>query len=131
MMQESQSEMKRFYGLDGDKIGSVIESYMIKEEITSLTEFSRKVDAALEEIKRTVLENNGVIIFCAGDSILFQGQFSNIWCDKILNRFLSLTGRTASMGIGKTATEAYLALKLAKATGGGKVAYFSLSQTQL
>lgn len=129
-MQESQSGVIKFYGLDGDKIGGVIEAYIIKGEIGNLMEFSYKVSVALEVIRKNVLERNGIIIFCAGDSILFQGQFSDSWCDKILNQFLSLTGRTASMGVGKTATEAYLALKLAKATGGGKTTHFSLSQTQ-
>ena len=120
-------EQKKVYGLDGDKVGGMIDAYFIRNEIDTLRIFSSKVVIAMEEIRRAVVQNNGIVVFCAGDSILFQGNFENHWCDGILALFKSMTGCTASMGVGNTATEAYLGLKLAKAGGGGKVTYYPLT----
>lgn len=120
-------EQKKVYGLDGDKVGGMIDAYFIRNEIDILGTFSNKVAIAMEEIRKTVVQNNGTVVFCAGDSILFQGNFENQWCDEILTFFKSMTGCTASMGVGNTATEAYLGLKLAKASGGGKVTHYSLT----
>ena len=122
----TQKEIKKVYGIDGDKIGGIIDAHFIRNEINALNTFSTTIASAIEEIKNTVIESNGTVVFCAGDSILFLGYFKKQWCEKILNIFLQRTGRTASMGVGDTATEAYLALKLAKAEGGGKVVYYRL-----
>jgi len=111
----------KFYGLDGDKIGSLVESYIIKNEIDVLSNFSRSVSKILAEIKDDVVQRRGSVIFCAGDSILFNGQFDDAWCWKILDDFVSATGCTASLGVGDSSMTAYLALKLAKAMGGGRV----------
>lgn len=119
-----QDEVKKVYGLDGDKVGGAIDAYFIRNEISAMSSFSAKVASAMDEIRSTVVQDHGMVIFCAGDSILFQGNFEDHWCEKILNLFLTITGRTASMGVGYTATEAYLALKLAKADGGGRITHY-------
>ncbi len=112
---------EKFYGLDGDKIGSVIEAYIVKEEIEALSIFSRNVSQALEAIRDDVLQKEGFVVFCAGDSILFRGHFDRDWCESTLDAFAEKTGKMASLGVGDTMMASYLALKLAKATGGGKV----------
>ncbi len=119
MPQEDQA--LKFYGLDGDRIGSVVETYIVRNEIDMLSTFSSNVSTALEVIRVDVLQNNGLVVFCAGDSILFKGQFDADWCRRILSTFVDVTGRTASLGVGDTATASYLALRLAKAMGGGMV----------
>ncbi len=118
-MQDSQA--LKFYGLDGDRIGSAVETYIVKNEIDMLSTFSRNVSTVLEAIRADVLQKNGSVVFCAGDSILFKGQFDAAWCKQILSTFVAVTGRTASLGVGDTAMASYLALKLAKAMGGGIV----------
>jgi hypothetical protein len=118
-------ETKKVYGIDGDKVGGLIDALFIRNEINAMSVFSAKVASAMDEIRKAVVQGNGSVVFCAGDSILFQGNFEEHWCEKVLHLFLTMTGRTASMGIGNTATEAYLALKLAKADGGGRVIHFS------
>lgn len=125
-MPKAQKEPERIYGIDGDKVGGVIDAYFIRNEVKALNAFSSRVASAVEEIRKAVIQGNGRVVFCAGDSILFQGNFDNVWCVRILDLFQALTGCTASMGIGDTATEAYLALKLAKAGGGGKVISYPL-----
>lgn len=111
----------KYYGLDGDKIGSIIEAHIVKDESDALSTFSHNVSMALEAIRADVLQKKGFVVFCAGDSILFQGQFDVDWCKHTLSTFVSTTGRTASLGVGDTMMASYLALKLAKAMGGGIV----------
>ncbi len=123
-MPAGQKEIKKVYGIDGDKVGAVIDAHFIRNEIDALGVFSAKVAVAMEEIRNIVVQGSGRVVFCAGDSILFQGNFDDSWCEEILDLFQALTGCTASMGVGDTATEAYLALKLAKADGGGRVVHF-------
>lgn len=114
----------KIYGIDGDKVGGIIDAHFIRNDISALQVFSAKVASAMEEIREATIQSNGTIVFCAGDSILFQGDFADQWCKMVLEMFRDKTGCTASMGVGNTATEAYLALKLAKADGGGRVIYF-------
>lgn len=127
-MPAAQKEIKKIYGIDGDKVGGAIDAYFIRNDINALGVFSAKVASAMEKIRSAVIQGNGTVVFCAGDSILFKGNFEDFWCEKILNLFLSGTGCTASMGVGYTATEAYLALKLAKSDGGGKIVHYVLAR---
>jgi len=118
----------KFYGFDGDRIGKRIETLLIKGEIIDIGKFSNDISTALERISETIVQQGGKVIFCGGDSIMFQGQFENTFCEELLALFLKLTGCTASMGIGASSTDAYLALKLAKAEGGGKMVYYQTSE---
>jgi minimal CRISPR polymerase domain len=120
-MSQAQSEAVYFYGLDGDNIEKFMEAYLIKEEINALSNFSLQVTSALEEIRQKVASGGGQVLYCAGDNITFRGLFSDDWCEEVINLFRIRTGCTASMGIGDTALEFYLALKLAKSVGGGCV----------
>jgi nucleotidyltransferase/DNA polymerase involved in DNA repair len=126
MTQKIENNIVKFYGFDGDKIGSIVELYIIKGELDALSLFSRNVSTILAKIRDDIVGNGGSVIFCAGDSILFNGQFDDAWCKKILDDFAVATGRTASLGVGDSSMVAYLALKLAKAMGGGRVFYFPL-----
>lgn len=120
-MKEVRSDAMGFYSFDGDNIESVIEAYLIRGNIDAVGQFSAQITSTLEEIVQKIFDGGGIVIYCAGDNILFRGQFSNHWCEEILGLFLSRTRRTASMGIGDTAIECYLALKIAKSQGGGQV----------
>ena len=126
-MLETLNETACFYGLDGDRIESAIEAYLIKGEVDVLRSFSERIASTLEEIMQKVIEKGGKVIYCAGDNILFHGQFSNRWCEEIIGLFQTRTGQTASIGIGNTTAEFYLALKLAKSLGGGQVIRFRIS----
>lgn len=110
-----------FYGIDGDKVGGIIEAYLIAGDLIEIEKFSHKVTKAMIAIEHEVKNAGGIVIFQAGDSILFQGNFEQAWCEKLLQIYKLATGRTASMGIGRTTSETYLAVKLAKAQGGGRI----------
>ncbi len=121
-MLDVQPEASRLYGLlDGDRITSVIEKYLIRGEIEKVSRFSKQLTSTLEEIKQKVIEQGGKVEYCAGDNILFSGKFRVSWCEGLLKLFYAQTGCTASIGIGDTSAEFYLALKLAKSEGGGRI----------
>jgi hypothetical protein len=110
-----------FYGLDGDKVGRVIEGMFVRGEVDSLRKFSGAVVAALKCLADSVAEQGGDVILAGGDSLLFEGDFDDRSCQALLDRFAELTGCTASIGSGVSIRDAYLALKLAKANGGGQL----------
>ena len=118
----------KYYGIDGDKVGGLIDAFFIKNDVQAMEDFSKKVSLAMDEIQKEVKRSNGNVIFCAGDSILFRGNFENSWCENLLSIFLKITGRTASMGVGNNVTETYLGLKLAKASGGGRMMNYSFQK---
>lgn len=111
---------KYYYGIDGDSIGRVIESFLITNQVEKVREFSKEMSLALESIRNEIIEDGGEIIFYGGDSILFYGIFEESYGEKILKKFNDLTGRTASMGIGENTANTYLGLKIAKSRGGNK-----------
>jgi hypothetical protein len=115
---------KYYVGLDGDSIGRVIESLLIKNSPKEVVVFSQKIILALEMIKKRVTEREGEVLFCSGDSILFYGEFDVDFCKSILEDFRTLTGRTASIGMGRTTSETYLGMKLAKSRGGNNVEFY-------
>ena len=117
---------KKYVGLDGDSIGRVIESLLIKNKVKEVVIFSQKIEEALNLIKNEVLDHGGEVLFCTGDSILFYGYFDIDFCNKILFKFREKTGRTASIGIGNATAETYLGLKLAKSQGGNKAIEYLL-----
>lgn len=121
-------ENKMYVGLDGDSIGRVIESLLIKNRPKEVIVFSKKIVSALESIRLDVINRNGNILFCSGDSILFYGEFDIEFCNFILKKFKDETGRTASIGIGRTTAEAYLGLKLAKSRGGDSVEFYKINK---
>jgi GTP cyclohydrolase III len=123
-MSESLNMSDCYYGLDGDRIESAMEAYLIKGEIDALSSLSRQITSTIEEIMQRVLEKGGKVIYCAGDNILFYGHFSSSWCEEMLDLFRTRTGQTASIGIGDTTAEFYLALKLAKSLRGGRVIHY-------
>jgi GTP cyclohydrolase III len=124
---QAQTEMTYFYCLDGDNIEKAIEAYLIKGEINTLGDFSAQVTSTLEEIMQKVVSDGGRVIYCAGDNIAFCGLFSEHWCEELIDLFRVRTGCTASLGIGDTSLEFYLALKLAKSMGGGRVVRYQAS----
>ena len=113
-----------YFGLDGDSIGRVIESYLIENEEEKLVSFSAKIVQAIEEIKAIALEKSAKIIFCTGDSILIQADLEPSFGQEMVQLFKEKTQRTASVGIGETTATVYLGLKIAKSRGGEQAVHY-------
>jgi len=116
-----------YFGLDGDSIGRVIESYLIENDAEKLTLFSQKIVTALHTIKQKAEEKEAEIIFCTGDSILIYGDIEVEFGDTMLHIFNEKTGRTASVGVGSNLAETYLGLKLAKSKGGNQSVFYQMN----
>jgi len=123
-MLDVQKEVRRIYFLDGDNVAARMESGLICNEIAQVSQFSSQLTLTLEDIRGLVIQERGEVAYCAGDNILFFGQFDIAACEKLLLIFHEQTGCTASIGIGDTSREAYLALKTAKFEGGGRIVDF-------
>jgi len=114
-----------YYGLDGDKVGAVIEVLLIRGEVEKLRQFSLKITDAINTMGQKIQQAGGKIVFCAADSILYYGDINKTTNLELLKLFHEKTNCTASIGAGSTTAEAYLALKISKANGGNQIIYFS------
>lgn len=108
-----------YYGLDGDNTGSMLEKIFLEPENNqqALKKLSESVKNAIGEIGKKVQKKS--IIFSGGDSILFKGFFKEEELKVIQDIYKKKTsGLTCSIGYGRSLTETYLALKLAKTKPG-------------
>lgn len=113
-----------YFGLDGDSIGRIIESFLIQNKVEDIKDFSSKIVIAIEEIKVLAEKKGAEVLFCTGDSILFYGDIDPGFGEEMVALFQKRTGKTASVGIGKSTAFTYLGLKLAKSRGGGQVVFY-------
>jgi len=111
-----------YFGLDGDDTGKELERLFQQNlDADSFSEFSRAVEFAITAVTKEIQESaiNGQILFSAGDDILFEGVYHANAIENLRVIYSQLTkGRTCSIGFGRTLKEAYIALKLAKASPG-------------
>jgi hypothetical protein len=113
-----------YLAIDGDDIGNFIELCMVKENAKGLRSFSSTVESILSQISGAINDNPLIeVIMQGGDSILLSLPESEI--ASVMEEVRSATqgsSITFSGGYGRTMREAYLALRVAKATGKNKFA---------
>jgi hypothetical protein len=111
-----------FFGLDGDDTGRELERLFqggFDEE--SFSRFSTAVDSAIRAVSKQIKLTpiSGEILFSSGDDILFKGNYSADAIEDLRATYNRIArGHTCSVGFGRTPKEAYIALKMAKATPG-------------
>lgn len=111
----------RFYAIDGDDIGPLIRARIIANDIPGVSQLSKDIDNYFK-LLFSILESGGhTIIFCGGDSLLSTTSTAS---EDVFDD-LPVGPCTISIGIGKSAEEAYLALQLAKARGKNQVVNIS------
>lgn len=108
---------------DGDDIGNVIEFYLLKNDISSVSKFSCSVKLALEEIAKEAQEQmKASITYVAGDDVCFlvSSKYDVLkYLTSYADRFLENTGKTISFGVAKSPMEAFVCLRKAKVSGKG------------
>lgn len=116
-----------FLAIDGDDIGRHLEVYVITENKNKLRELSQEFENLINELFNQIKKNPSIkVLLHGGDSILLEMPRSEIETTVNLIRTTSRgTSFTFSGGYGKTMRDAYLALKLAKATGKNKIIPFT------
>ena len=124
-------ENEYYYGLDGDNTGLMLEKIFLefKDNQEALRDLSRSVQNAIKKISdkiQKITKHKKSVIYAGGDSILFKGFFKQHELEEIKEIYKKSTkrsdpsgsGLTCSIGYGRTLTETYLALKIAKTQPG-------------
>jgi minimal CRISPR polymerase domain len=123
-MGEGCDDMMEWYlAVDGDDIGRRLELCMVTNDIEALSAFASSFDSAVNSMVDYLRGVDGVdVILFGGDSIMMKVR------DEMLDlalRAVNETGRdkgfTFSGGYASTMREAYLALKIAKASGKDRI----------
>jgi hypothetical protein len=112
-----------FLALDGDDIGRRLELHMVTEDANGLKAFASSFEDALDRLFRRIdaLASVGVLLR-GGDSLLLtMPEFEIAIVVDLVRSAMDGTGFTFSGGYGPTMRAAYLALKIAKATGKDKI----------
>lgn len=103
-----------FISIDGNNTGSIIQKYILSNELEKLNEFSSNLTTAIHCITKFIKKEKGIVYLTGGDNILAYIPLSNL--DNIINIVKDMEPEeiTFSIGIGNSSTDAYLALKYAK-----------------
>jgi len=115
--------MTNFLAIDGDDVGHKLEYYMLINDQLTLSQFSTAYTNSMNWLEDKLRANfNAKIIFIGGDNLLAslnvdEPDHLSENLEKLRLEFSEKAQSTLSMGIGKCPREAYLALKLAKASG--------------
>lgn len=105
-----------FLAIDGDDIGRAVERLIVLATADEVAAFSQAVDAALDDITQRIEERGALVILRGGDSLL--AEMPEIRPEEIEQLLAGASGTlTFSAGTGGTMRNAFLALKLAKASG--------------
>lgn len=106
--------MKVYLGLDGNRIGSHVESALILGDLAGIEQLSQKVTDAVQAIERRILCAGGRVVFVGGDSVFAEIEYDLDFCQELLDDFYQVSGCKAAAGVGRTPLDAFLALRLAK-----------------
>lgn len=121
-----------FLALDGDDIGRHLELHMLTEDADGLRAFASAFEDVLDQLFRRIKDIPSIeVLLRGGDSLLLAMPEAEI--KAVLDHIhatVSGTEFTFSGGYGRTMRDAYLALKLAKATGKDKISTLNSEKYQ-
>lgn len=105
-----------FLAVDGDQIGKRLEGAILRNDIDAVVALSNAIRQHFEAVSE-LLERHGLRVrLTGGDIVIAEGTVTPF----VIETVLALRGViTHSTGIGDTVLEAHLALRAAKAAGGG------------
>ena len=108
--------MAMYAYLDGDDIGLKIEKSLLTNNETTLRKINAEVDTVIHELTGFLVTSNHEIIFSGADGIICKGEHIDI--DRI-HLFLheKKFAINFSIGVGQSLSEAFSALRFAKANG--------------
>lgn len=104
-----------FYWLDGDQLGKEIHAFVLREDYYSaqkLTDLNKK---AIEEICKLISDYDHKFILSWGDKLYAALQsYEESLCKNVCQTYYTITGHSASLGIGNSIGYAYKGMKIAK-----------------
>ncbi|OAN45438.1 hypothetical protein A6A03_14765 [Chloroflexus islandicus] len=112
-----------YVSVDGDDIGRLLTQKIYQaNNDDEVRAFSELVTTTFQAVAAWVIQNQGEVLFCTGDSIFFK--ISEHLVDNALRHF-ELDHFTISVGIGETRKEAHWALNIAKSLGKARIVNFN------
>lgn len=108
--------MKVYFGIDGNRIGSRVESALITGDLAGIERLSRDVTRAIQVIERRIVEAGGRVVFTGGDSVFAEMEYDRDFCRELVDMFKQMTGCEAAAGVGRTPLDTFLAVRLAKSS---------------
>ena len=108
--------MAMYAYLDGDDIGLRIENGLLTNNETILRKINVEVNSIVCELSEFLVGSDHEIIFCGADGIICKGEQIGI---DMIHSFLYRTKSSIrfSIGIGRSLSDAFSALRFAKANG--------------
>ncbi len=110
-----------YFGVDGDDTGRELERlFQGDSEQEAFSRFSESIDKAMKSVAKSVRKPpiSGEVLFCSGDDLLFRGRYNAAAIDGLRTLYSRVSGQTCCIGFGRTPKDAYVALKIAKASPG-------------
>jgi|SanBayMetagenome_1026888.scaffolds.fasta_scaffold07997_3 minimal CRISPR polymerase domain len=109
-----------FVAIDGDLVGRKLEKLIISNRLDELVEYGHSINKSIDNIRVIADSIGGKTYLQGGDSLLIEVKSYQSFIEKFILIHVGLAV-TFSVGIGKNAVEAYLALKFAKSAGRGLI----------
>lgn len=107
-----------FLSIDGDRIGKILEQYILDEKLEELSYFSKNIKKDINDFVNIIEQNGGYVYMDGGDNLF--ASIENDYIDKIVKYVKEKNIRnqyTFSIGLGSSISDTYLALKYAKSNG--------------
>lgn len=107
-----------FLSIDGDRIGKILEQYILDEKLEELSYFSKNIKKDVNDFVDIIEENDGHVYMDGGDNLF--ASIENDYIDKIVKYVKEKNMKnqyTFSIGLGSSVSDTYLALKYAKSNG--------------
>lgn len=107
-----------FLSIDGDRIGRILEQYILDENLEKLSEFSKNIKKDINDFINIIKENSGYIYMDGGDNLIASIEY--FYINKIATYVKNKNKNnqyTFSVGVGQSVSDTYLALKYAKTNG--------------
>ena len=110
-----------YVSVDGDDIGKKLTNIIYTCDDKAVTEFSGAVEAFFDNVKKEIEQQNGRVVFCAGDSIAFFIDDESI---EDIIPLLQSESFNVTIGCGRTLQQAHWALNIGKSLGKNRVMNF-------
>ncbi|MDC0835591.1 mCpol domain-containing protein [Geitlerinema sp. CS-897] len=109
-----------FVAIDGDLVGRKLEKLIVSNELDELERYSYSINESINRIHFLSETFNGKTYLKGGDSLLIELLEYQLFVEEFISKQSGMP-TSFSVGIGRNAVEAYLALKFAKSAGRGLI----------
>jgi len=115
-----------YVAMDGDNIGASVERAVMTNDLAKVVDCSTTIKEGQELLRSFAAKNQGIVYVDGGDDISFMlPQDKESLLEKLRSDYKSKTGYTITVGIGKSMSEAVIAMVYGKLTGKDKLVTYT------